>query len=124
MSHLQWEKANLRVVVFYFVIFSSFLQSFISINITEIRISLIFISVTPFYLLFHLQKYSAMYKIDWKVCFMIWALKMDKMALYHAYIEDDSFLCTENLLHQVTILKNIPEGQRGLPIRTGMQVKK
>ena len=49
---------------------------------------------------------------------------MDKMALYHAYIEDDSFLCTENLLHQVTILKNIPEGQRGLPIRTGMQVKK
>lgn len=44
------------------------------------------------------------YKIDWKSCFSKWALKNDHMAQYHAWVEDDSFVCTEHLLYQMTLL--------------------
>ena len=45
-----------------------------------------------------------LYKVDWKVCFTKWAVLYDKVALYHAYVEDDSFNCVDNLLHQVQLL--------------------
>jgi hypothetical protein len=45
-----------------------------------------------------------LYKVDWKVCFMRYARDNGKMAEYHAFVEDDSFVCTENLLHQATLL--------------------
>jgi hypothetical protein len=56
-----------------------------------------------------LPKYQlrVMYKIDWKVCFTKWCDQNNRMALYHAYVEDDSFVCTENLLYQMTILKDM-----------------
>ena len=46
-----------------------------------------------------------LYKIDWKVCFLKYALANHKMAQYHVFVEDDSFVCTENLLHQVALLQ-------------------
>ena len=79
----------------------------------------------------HLPEYHlrAMYRLDWKVsppsrlydaaafggisvdpllvtplakvCFMKWAVQHGRVAAYHAYVEDDSFLCTANLMHQV-----------------------
>jgi hypothetical protein len=61
----------------------------------------------------------AMYKIDWKVCFLIWAKASNKMAFYHVFVEDDSFICTENLLHQTRLLKALPADKRGLPFRSG-----
>ena len=60
-----------------------------------------------------------MYKIDWKVCFMVWALSNSMMAEYHAFVEDDSFMCSENLLHQIDILLDMPVRDRGKPFRTG-----
>ena len=48
-----------------------------------------------------------MYKIDWKVCFTKWALLSHKMAAYHAYVEDDSFTCVDNLLHQLVLLTDL-----------------
>ena len=32
---------------------------------------------------------------------MKWAVQHGRVAAYHAYVEDDSFLCTANLMHQV-----------------------
>jgi hypothetical protein len=57
--------------------------------------------------------------LDWKICFMKWADMNDKMADYHVYTEDDSFVCTENILHQTTILRNLPQEKKSLPFRTG-----
>ena len=48
-----------------------------------------------------------LYKVDWKVCFTKWAVLYDKLALYHAYVEDDSFNCIDNLLHQIQILHTL-----------------
>lgn len=45
-----------------------------------------------------------LYKVDWKVCFMKWALHHHHDADFHVFVEDDSFMCTENLLHQVKLL--------------------
>ena len=57
----------------------------------------------------HLPDYPLrlMYKVDWKVCFTKWAVLHDKVALYHVYVEDDSFNCVDNLLHQVQILHKL-----------------
>lgn len=54
----------------------------------------------------------ALYKIDWKVCFAKYALKHDLMARYHAYVEDDHYVCTENLLFQLTLLKKLDTPER------------
>jgi len=48
-----------------------------------------------------------LFKIDWKVCFAKYALVTGKMAHYHAYVEDDHYLCTENLLYQLTMLRKL-----------------
>ena len=45
-----------------------------------------------------------LYKVDWKVCFLKWALQNNRMASYHVFVEDDSFMCTENVLHQCELL--------------------
>ena len=45
-----------------------------------------------------------LYKIDWKVCFVKWAKENNAMAEYFVFVEDDSFVCTENLLHQTNLL--------------------
>jgi hypothetical protein len=45
-----------------------------------------------------------LYKVDWKVCFMRYARDNGKMAEFHAFVEDDSFVCMENLLHQANLL--------------------
>jgi len=47
-----------------------------------------------------------MYKIDWKVCFMRYARDNSKMAEFHVFVEDDSFICSENLLYQASLLHN------------------
>ena len=49
-------------------------------------------------------RYRRLYKIDWKVCFMQWALKNGKMAEFNVFVEDDSFMCVENFLHQAVLL--------------------
>lgn len=51
-----------------------------------------------------------MYKIDWKNCFMRWArdnFSMDRLPLFHVYVEDDSFNCMDNLLHQTALLEGL-----------------
>ncbi len=53
-----------------------------------------------------------MYKIDWKVCFLRWALESGLRPEYHVFVEDDSFVCTENLLHQLSVL-SLRSRQRG-----------
>lgn len=65
-------------------------------------------------------KWRRMYKIDWKVCFMQYARDHHKMAEYHAFVEDDSYTCTENLLYQASILhkKSVLSGARH-SFRTG-----
>ena len=50
--------------------------------------------------------FRRMYKLDWKVCFLQYCMQHDKMAQYHVFVEDDSFVCTENLLHQLVLLHN------------------
>ena len=65
-----------------------------------------------------------MYKIDWKVCFMVWAKSNSMMAEYHAFVEDDSFMCSENLLHQIDLLLDMPVQFRGKPFRTGKGKRK
>jgi len=50
---------------------------------------------------YHLRR---MYKIDWKICFLRWSLEAQIRPQYHAFVEDDSFVCTENLLHQLSLL--------------------
>ena len=69
--------------------------------------------------------FRAMYKVDWKVCFTKWALVNDKMAAYHAYVEDDSFICVGNLLHQMTILErmNATNATSVRALRTGYALK-
>lgn len=52
-----------------------------------------------------------LYKVEWKVCFLKWAVQQQQyqrhqLAEYHVMVEDDSFVCTENLLHQLTLLYN------------------
>ena len=60
-----------------------------------------------------------LYKVDWKICFTKWAKMNNMMAHYHAYVEDDSYMCTENLIHQSTLLRNLPAENKSLPFRTG-----
>jgi hypothetical protein len=64
------------------------------------------------------------YKIDWKVCFMKYALEHKFVADYYAFVEDDSYMCTENLLHQSALLKKKAEaststGTTPVSFRTG-----
>lgn len=51
-------------------------------------------------------RYRNMYKIDWKVCFMKYIQRNYQSVAYHAFVEDDSFICTENLLHQLALVYN------------------
>lgn len=60
-----------------------------------------------------------MYKIDWKICFLKWAKKNDKAPSYHVFVEDDSFVCTGNLLYQ---LENVRERAQQLSFRTGFKL--
>jgi hypothetical protein len=46
------------------------------------------------------------YKIDWKVCFMRWIMEHYQKVSYYVFVEDDSFVCTENLIYQMTLLSN------------------
>ena len=50
-------------------------------------------------------RYRRMYKIDWKVCFLKWISANQYKPDYHVFVEDDSFVCTENLLHQMGLLR-------------------
>jgi len=50
---------------------------------------------------YHLRR---MYKIDWKMCFLRWSYEAGIRPMYHTFVEDDSFVCTENLLHQLSLL--------------------
>jgi hypothetical protein len=51
------------------------------------------------------------YKIDWKVCFLRhWLPSSPSPSLspshsFHVFVEDDSFVCLENLLHQLGLLE-------------------
>ena len=70
-----------------------------------------------------------MYKIDWKVCFTKWAKLNNRLTSFLVFVEDDSFICTGNLLHQLTILNRLvwndinaqaPGDGRAPPLRIGM----
>ena len=50
---------------------------------------------------------------------MRWALENDRMAAYHVYVEDDSFNCIENILHQCEILVQLNWNNSIIPIRAG-----
>ena len=60
-----------------------------------------------------------MYKIDWKMCFLKWAKKNGKIVSFHTFVEDDSYVCTGNLLHQ---LEKIRGKRRDLSFRTGFKL--
>ena len=70
--------------------------------------------------------YRGFYKVDWKVCFSKWALVYHKMASYHAYMEDDGFVCVKNLLHQTTRLQRLNTTHAGImvPLRTGYEMSR
>jgi hypothetical protein len=56
------------------------------------------------------------YQIDWKVCALKWQTEhYGQTAQYVAFVEDDSFTCVENLLHQCEKLS----GAIHAPFRTG-----
>ena len=50
-------------------------------------------------------QFRGLYKLDWKICHATWARVFNKLARYHLWAEDDSFVCTENLLHQLQLLR-------------------
>lgn len=62
-----------------------------------------------------------MYKIDWKMCFLKWIKKHKKdgepYPLFHVFVEDDSFVCVGNLLHQFELLRQ--KGAATPSFRTG-----
>ena len=41
------------------------------------------------------------YKIDWKICFLKHVYKIGRVADYHVFVEDDSYVCCDHLLYQV-----------------------
>jgi hypothetical protein len=79
----------------------------------------------------HDYQLRKMYKIDWKVCFLKWAKKHAAeeslllnttidIAEFHTFVEDDSFVCTGNLIHQMELLHNISLDNNGIKgFRTG-----
>jgi hypothetical protein len=42
-----------------------------------------------------------LYKIDWKICFLKYTYKINKVAKYHIFVEDDSYVCMNHLLYQL-----------------------
>jgi len=52
-------------------------------------------------------QFRGLFKIDWKICHSHWARYANRMARYHLYTEDDSYVCTENLLHQLSLLRRL-----------------
>jgi hypothetical protein len=61
-----------------------------------------------------------MYKIDWKICFFKWIKLNNYSVKYHTFIEDDSFLCTKNLLYQIQLLESLENKPK--PFRTGKAI--
>lgn len=64
-----------------------------------------------------------MYKIDWKVCFLKWMYNNNIHPEYVVLVEDDSYVCTGNLLHQLSILQSLPFKESVAPFRTGNSLK-
>lgn len=62
------------------------------------------------------------YKIDWKVCFIKWAFSNKKLASYFVFVEDDSFMCTGNLLYQLSLLHNLPNQKEKHSFITGTRM--
>ena len=62
-----------------------------------------------------------MYKIDWKMCFLKWIKEHRKAGepypMFHVFVEDDSFACLGNLLHQFELLRK--QATAVPPFRTG-----
>ena len=65
------------------------------------------------------NQFRRLCKVDWKICFLKWALSAGLIGAYQVFVEDDSFVCTGNLLHQVQILHSMNPDEKGLPFRTG-----
>lgn len=65
---------------------------------------------------YHLRR---RYKIDWKVCFMQHIRRMYEKVDYYVFVEDDSFVCTDNLLHQMSLLHHLSAAQQMSEFRTG-----
>jgi len=49
--------------------------------------------------------FRGLFKLDWKICHAFYARNFNKMARYHLWTEDDSYVCTENLVHQLRLLR-------------------
>eukprot|EP01038_Epipyxis_sp_PR26KG_P008517 gene8517-11514_t len=68
-------------------------------------------------------KYRRLYKIDWKVCFLRFSKLIYSKINYHVFVEDDSFVCTNNLLYQILLLSNQNKNSTKLiPFRTGTRM--
>ena len=65
-------------------------------------------------------KYRRMYKIDWKASFLKWAQANGMIgALFHAFVEDDSFVCTDHVLFQA---ESYHHAHHQRPFRTGTKL--
>jgi len=63
--------------------------------------------------------FRGLYKVDWKICHARWAHEFNKMAWYHLWTEDDSYVCSENLLHQLSLLRDVNATGRAANWRAG-----
>jgi len=67
-------------------------------------------------------KYRRMYKIDWKVCFLQWSKSNGLIdTVFHAFIEDDSYVCTSHVLYQANVYQSYHTIQKR-PFRTGTKL--
>lgn len=63
-----------------------------------------------------------MYKIEWKISFMKYIyIKNNKIPKYLLFVEDDSYICTENLLYQLSL---ISKSHKQVSFRTGSYICK
>lgn len=66
-------------------------------------------------------RYPQLYRFETKICVMRWILEhyiTPRTPKYLVFVEDDSFLCTDNLLYQISLLNEIPSHDL-IPFRTG-----
>ncbi|RYH17976.1 hypothetical protein EON65_27820 [archaeon] len=65
-------------------------------------------------------RYRRFYKIDWKICFFRYGMFHYPNLQYYVLVEDDSYVCTENLLYQFNLLYALSQSTlRHIYFRTG-----
>eukprot|EP01031_Cornospumella_fuschlensis_P028395 gene28395-34282_t len=65
-------------------------------------------------------RFRRFYKIDWKVCFFQYGMSRYPNLQYYILVEDDSYVCTENMLIQFNLLYTLSQSaKRHIFFRTG-----